>query len=286
VRCAFVSAQRAMYPTGELCRGVGIARSTYHAWRHRPPSRRSMEDAVIVKEIERIYQETGGAYGSPRMHEDLIELGYAIGKKRVERLMRTHRIRARRFRKRRASGTRKASVLAPNLLRRQFTIDRLNAVWISDITQVWTKEGWLYVAAVMDLCSRRIVGWSMSARPKSDLVVDSIRMALSERLPSEGLMHHSDQGSQYGSIAFQRILKRNGLRCSMSFRGTCADNAVAESFFSSLKRERTDGVNYETRDEARKDVFDYIEGFYNRRRRHSTLGMVSPAEFERRMEEP
>jgi putative transposase len=159
-------------------------------------------------------------------------------------------------------------------------------VWIADITQVWTNEGWHYVAGVLDLCSRRIVGCSMSDRPKSSLVVEAMRMALAKRLPCEGMMLHSDRASQYGSIAFQQLLKRNGLRCSMSFRGTFADNAVAESVFSSLKRERIDGISFNTRDAARRDIFDHIVGFYNRRRRNSTLWLVSPAEFERRMECP
>jgi putative transposase len=220
------------------------------------------------------------------MHEDLHELGWRVGRKRIARLMRSHGLRAKQFGRSRRAGSRKASHLAPNLLRRQFTIARLNAVWIADITQVWTREGWLYLGAVMDLCSRRIVGWKTGDRPKADLVVEAMRMALAQRLPRSGMMHHSDQGPQYGSIAFQRLLKRNGLRCSMSYRGTCADNAVAESFFSSLKRERTNNAGYLTREEAHRDIFDYIEVFYNRRRRHSTLGQISPAEFERRMQDP
>lgn len=286
MRCAFVQAQRDRYPVGELCRGLGLRPGTYHAWRTRPPSRRSIEDGLLLREIERIDRETGGAYGSPRMLEDLQELGWRVGRKRIARLMRTHGIRAKQFRRPRRRGSRKASVLAPNLLKRQFTVDRLNAVWVADITQIWTREGWLYLGAVMDLCSRRIVGWKTGDRPKADLVIDAMRMALEQRLPDSGMMHHSDQGSQYGSIAFQRLLKRNGLRCSMSYRGTCADNAVAESFFSSLKRERTHHVRYMTRDQAHRDIFDYVEVFYNRRRRHSTLGQISPAEFERRMKSP
>jgi putative transposase len=217
------------------------------------------------------------------MHADLKDLGFLVGKKRVERLMRVQRLRARQFRRHRATDSRKASVLAPNLVRRQFVVDRLNAVWVGDITQVWTAEGWLYVAAVMDLCSRRVVGRTTGDRPKQALVIDALRNALADRLPGAGLISHSDQGSQYGSIAYQQMLKRHGVRCSMSHCGTPADNAVAESFFSSLKRERTNGTRYETREAARRVVFEYIEMFYNRRRRHSTLGQISPAEFERRI---
>ena len=274
--------ERAKYRTGELCRGVVIARSTFYAWRRRPASRRAMEDAVLIKEIERIHAETGGAYGSPRMLADLRELGFGVGQRRVERLMRTHRIRARQFRRRGMPGSRKASMLAPNLLGRRFSVERLNAVWAGDITQVWTSEGWLYVAAVMDLCSRRVVGWTTSDRPQQTLVIDALRHALADRLPENGLISHTDQGSQYGSIRYQHFLKRHGVRCSMSRRGTPADNAVVESFFSSMKRERLSGVRFETREAARRAIFEYVEVFYNRRRRHSHVGGISPVEFERR----
>ena len=269
-----------MYRVGELCGGVGIARSTYHAWCTRPPSRRSIEDALLLRVIERIYAETGEAYGSPRMFDDLVELGYRIGRKRVERLMRLRRLRARQFRRPRQQRRGRASHLAPNLVRRQFHVERLNEVWVADMTQIYTLEGWLYLAVVLDLCSRRIVGWATSDRPTARVVREAMCMALATRLPGSGLVHHSDQGSQYGSIEFQRVLKRNGVRCSMSYRGTCADNSVAESFFSSLKRERTHGRRFLTRDELRRVLFEYIEVFYNRRRRHSHLGGMSPAKFE------
>jgi putative transposase len=244
-----------------------------------------MQDAILIKEIERIHVETGGAYGSRRMHEDLKELGFSIGKKRVERLMRARRLRARQFRRHRVSSSRKTSLLAPNLVRRQFTVECLNAVWVGDITQVWTVEGFLFIAAVLDLCSRRVVGWATSDRAKQGLVMDALRNALVERLPGTGLISHSDQGPQYGSIGYLQLLRRHGVRPSMSRQGTSADNAVVESFFSSMKRERMSGVRFETREEARRAVFEYIEVFYNRRRRHSTLGQVSPAEFERRIKE-
>lgn len=286
MKCAFVSGERGKYPTRELCAGLGIARSTFYEWRRRPPSRRASEDAILIKEIERIHQETGGAYGSRRLHEDLKELGFTVGRNRVERLMRVRKLRARQFRKRRSPGaSRKASALAPNLVRRQFTVDQLNAVWVADITQLWTAEGWLYVAAVLDLCSRRVVGWTTSDRAKQDLVVDALRHALATRLPEAGLISHSDQGPQYGSIRYLQLLRRHGVRPSMSHRGTPADNAVVESFFSSMKRERFSGVRFETREAARRVVFEYIEVFYNRRRRHSTLGQISPVEFERRIKQ-
>lgn len=280
MKCAFVSAQRSIYPVGELCRGVRLSRSTYHAWCTRPPSRRAIDDELLLKVIERIYVETGEAYGSPRMFDDLVEMGYRIGRKRVERLMRLRQMRARQFRHRRPRSRGKASTLAPNLVRRKFHVPTLNTVWVADITQIYTLEGWLYLAVVLDLCSRRIVGWATSDRPTARVVRDAMRHALVTRLPQSGLIHHSDQGSQYGSIEFQRVLKRNGVRCSMSFKGTCADNSVAESFFSSLKRERTHGRRFVSREELRRVLFEYIEVFYNRRRRHSHLGGMSPAQFE------
>lgn len=280
-----MASERTKYPVGELCAGLGIARSTFYASRRRPPSRRTMEDAVLMKEIVRIHIETGGAYGSPRMLADLRELGFNVGQRRVERLMRLHSIRARQFKRYRATGSRRASALAPNLVRREFTVNRMNAVWAGDITQFWTSQGWLYVAAVLDLCSRRVVGWTTSDRPKQTLVIDALRNALLDRAPANGLIAHTDQGSQYGSIAYQQLLKRYGVRCSMSHRGTPADNAVVESFFSSMKRERLNGVRFETREAARRAVFEYIEVFYNRRRRHSTLGQVSPEEFERQLKQ-
>lgn len=275
-----MSAQRATYPVGELCRGVMLPRSTYHAWCTRPPSRRAVEDEMLLKIIERIYAETNEAYGSPRMFDDLIEMGYRIGRKRVERLMRERELRAKQFRHRRPRARGKASKLAPNLVRRQFHVSTLNTVWVADLTQIYTLEGWLYLAVVLDLCSRRIVGWATSDRPTARIVREALCNALATRLPRSGLVHHSDQGSQYGSIEFQRILKRNGVRCSMSFKGTCADNSVAESFFSSLKRERTHGRRFATREELRRELFQYIEVFYNRRRRHSHLNGMSPAKFE------
>lgn len=269
-----------MYPVGELCRGVMLARSTYHAWCTRPPSRRAVEDEMLLRVIERIYRETNEAYGSPRMFDDLVELGYRIGKKRVERLMRLRQLRARQFRHRRPRARGKASKLAPNLVRRQFHVEQLNIVWVADMTEFWTLEGKLYLAVILDLCSRRVVGWATSDRPTAWIVRDALCQALATRLPQSGLVHHSDQGSQYGSIEFQRVLKRNGVRCSMSFKGTCADNSVMESFFSSLKRERTHGRRFATREELRRELFEYIEVFYNRRRRHSHIGRMSPAKFE------
>jgi putative transposase len=265
---------------GELCGGVAISRSTYYAWCKRPPSQRAIEDAVILHDIERIYVETGEAYGSPRMFDDLVEMGYRIGRKRVERLMRLRELRARQFRHRRPKARGRASRLAPNLVRRQFHIDQLNTVWVADMTEFYTLEGKLYLAVVLDLCSRRVIGWATSDRPTARIVREAMCNALATRLPQSGLVHHSDQGSQYGSIEFQRILKRNGVRCSMSNRGTCADNSVMESFFSSLKRERTHGRRFVTREELRRVLFEYIEVFYNRRRRHSHIGGMSPAKFE------
>jgi len=286
VRCAFVSAQRDRHGVSRLSRALRIARSTYYAWQTRPPSARSVEDAKLLREIRRIHQENHRVYGSPRIHEELVELGYRVGRKRVERLMREEAIRARHFRRYRhttQSGHRLP--VAPNHLRQQFQVGNPNAVWASDITYLWTGEGWVYLAVIMDLCSRRIVGWSMGHRIEKRLVMAAMRQALHRRAPESGLLHHSDQGSQYASNEYQMLLKRHGIRSSMSERGNCYDNAPVESFFASLKRERTSGKYYATREEARRDIFDYVEVFYNRRRRHSGLGNISPAEFERRREE-
>jgi transposase InsO family protein len=234
-----------------------------------------------MRAIRFTHGESDGTYGSPRIHAELSAQGFVWGRVKVARLMHQAGLKGcpkRRFRVTTNSGLARAK----NLLDQDFGAETANQRWASDITFIWTGQGWLYLAVVMDLYSRRIVGWSMSRRINRHLVVDALTMALDQRRPGGGLIHHSDRGVQYLSDDFQDLLQTNGITCSMSDTGSCYDNAVVESFFASLKRERTKRRNYRTRDEARADVFDYIERFYNRKRRHGYVGQISPAEFEKR----
>ena len=263
-----------------MCRVLGIAYSGFYAWVRRPLSDRAIEDDRLLGLIRESYAASGGIYGSPRIFLDLREAGERIGRKRVERLMRTNRIRAIRGYKTPRPGACVPSAIAPDRLQRQFTVDRPDRAWVTDITYIRTWQGWLYLAAVMDLHSRMIIGWSMQSTLGRDLVLDALLMAVWRRRPSEPVVVHSDQGSQFGSDDWIRFCKAHQLDPSMSRRGNCWDNAVAESFFSSLKKERIRKRIYQTRELAKADVFDYIEMFYNRIRRHSHLGGVSPQEFE------
>lgn len=240
-----------------------------------------MEDVRLLEMIVSIHQESRRCYGVPRVHAELRSRGVRVGLKRVARLMREHGLRARhRRRYRRPSNGKHNWPVAVNVIKRNFLVPERDRVWVADITYIPTAEGWLYLAVVMDLYSRRVVGWAVSARMTRLLVMDALRNALLERRPGVGLIHHSDQGSQYASTDYQLLLKRNGVTSSMNRAGNCYDNAVMESFFSSLKREWVEGKSYVTREEARRDLFEYIEVFYNRRRRHSALGQVSPVEYE------
>ncbi len=231
--------------------------------------------------IRRVHAESDGTYGSPRIHAELKEDGFACGQAKVARLMHKAGLKGcpkRRFRVTTKSGLARAG----NLLEQDFSAQTPNERWASDITYIWTGQGWLYLAVVMDLYSRRIIGWSMSRRINRHLVLKALSMALGQRQPGNDLIHHSDRGVQYLSDDFQDLLKKHGITCSMSDKGSCYDNAVVESFFASLKRERIKRKKYRTRDDARADVFDYIERFYNRKRRHGTIGNISPVEFEKR----
>lgn len=238
---------------------------------------------MLLREIRSIHHESDRTYGSPRMHLELCDRGYHVSRGRVERLMRQAGLVAKHERKWKPSlHSEPAASVAPNIIERRFEVGELNAVWAGDITYVWTLEGWLFLAVVLDLGSRRVVGWTTGDRVTKELVIEAFRNALHQRLPEGSVVHHSDRGSQYGSNEFQMMLRRHGIVCSMSGRGNCYDNAVVESFFSTMKRERVRGRRYATREEARRDLFDYIEVFYNRKRRHSSLGGISPAEFEAR----
>jgi len=246
-----------------------------------PLSARSIEDKRLLGLIRASHVASGCSYGSPRVFDDLKEAGERIGRKRVERLMRSDGIRAMRGYKKPRFMHGKPAASAPNLLKREFTAARPNRAWVTDITYIRTWEGWVYLAAVIDLHSRMVVGWSMKSTLRTELVIDALLMAVWRRRPTEKVLIHSDQGSQYDSIDWKKFCRDHELEPSMSRRGNCWDNAVAESFFGSLKKERIRKTIYQTRELARAEVFDYIEGFYNRRRRHSHLGGVSPEAFER-----
>ncbi len=265
-----------------MCRLLQVSKSGYYAWRTRPESRRAKEDRELTRVIRRLHAESGGVYGSPRIHADLRDEGFKVGRNRVARLMRNARLRGcpkRRFRVK--SSKSPGYLVTPNLLDQDFRAGRANERWASDITYVHTTQGWLYLAIVMDLYSRRIVGWSMDRHMSRYLAIDALRMAIGRRRPGIGLIHHSDRGPQYISDDFLAELKEHGMRSSMSGSGNCFDNAVVESFFGVMKRERVNRVSYRTRDEARADIFEYIEVFYNQKRRHGYLGNISPAAFEK-----
>lgn len=264
-----------------MCRVLQVARSGFYAWLHAPKSDRALEDERLLALITTSYRQSGGIYGSPRVFLDLREGGERIGRKRVARLMRTQKIRAIRGYKIPRFHSGMPVVAVPNRLDRKFSVSEPDRAWVTDITYIRTWEGWLYLAAVMDLHSRMIVGWSMKSTLDRSIVLDAILMAVWRRKPKQAVLVHSDQGSQYGSDDWTRFCKDNRLEPSMSRRGNCWDNAVAESFFSSLKKEKIRKHIYRTRDLARAEVFDYIEAFYNRTRRHSHLGGVSPEAFER-----
>lgn len=263
-----------------MCRVLGVARSGFYAWLKEPLSTRAHEDLRLVARIRTFHAESDFSYGSPRIFKDLREAGETCSLNRVARLMRVHRIRAQRRHKKPRYVAGRPSAVVPNHLDRQFAQARPDRAWVTDITYVRTWEGWLYLAVVIDLFSRRVVGWSMQRSLERSLVLQALLMAVRRRRPATKVLIHSDQGSQYGSDDWHRFCRDHKLVPSMSRRGNCWDNAVAESFFSSLKKERIRGRTYRSRDAARADLFDYIEVFYNRRRRHSHLGDVSPEVFE------
>lgn len=267
-----------------MCRVLDVSHSGFYGWLTRTPSQRLRQNQLLKAHIQDSFHGSDRTYGSPRVWRDLQDWGHQCSINRVARLMQQLGIKARTKRRRqpRDTGIRAEHMLAPNLLQRQFSATAPNQNWVSDFTYVWTTEGWLYVAAVLDLYSRRIVGWSMSQNMTAQLVMDALMMAIWRRGKPISLMHHSDQGSQYASEDFQRMLAEHGITCSMSRKGDCWDNAAMESFFSTMKIERVYRKRYQTREEARADIFDYIERFYNPKRRHSTLNGISPVEFEKR----
>lgn len=281
MKYAWIDGQRSAYPLPAMCATLNVSASGYQAWkRGGTPNRKQLSDAQMLTLIRAIHAEFKGAYGSPRMVEEIRGRGFPASKDRVERLMRENEIQARHRRRFKATTDSKHGLpVAPNLLDRHFMPAAPNQIWTADLTYIWTAEGWLYLAVVLDLFNREVVGWSLKPRMTADIVIDALTMAWFRRKPAPGLIHHSDRGSQYASHAFQAKLREYGMTCSMSRKGNCWDNAPTESFFNSFKNERVHGTRYETRAEAIADAFDYIEPFYNRRRRHSTLGYASPQQF-------
>lgn len=266
---------------GRRCALLGVSRSGYYAWCRRPTSHRDAENAVLVQVIREIHAGTGRTYGSPRMPGELAARGLRCGRHRAARLMRAHGIRAKQARRFVVTTDSTHGLpIAPNLVQQVFTAIQPNALWLADITYVQTGEGWAYLAVVLDAFSRRVVGWALEQDLSTDLVRAALARALATRRPPAGLVHHSDQGCQYASTVYRALLTAAGIRCSMSRRGNCYDNAVVESFFATLKIERVYDRHYATLEEARADLTEYIEGFYNRVRRHSTLGYVSPVVYE------
>jgi putative transposase len=282
VKFGFIAKHRGIWPAGWMCGALGVSRGGFYAWLTRPPSHRSRRDEELTAKVRTSFISSDRTYGARRIWKDVLADDVSCGLHRIERLMRQHALRARPRRRRLPSdqGERQVGAVAPNVLERGFNASAPNRRWIADFTYIWTAEGWLYVAAVIDLFSRRVVGWSMSATMTAELVTDALVMAIWRRGKPDALIHHSDRGSQYTSDQFQRLMADHGVTCSMSRAGNVWDNAAMESFFSSLKTERIARRVYRTRDEARADVFDYIERFYNTRRRHSTIGYLSPMEFE------
>lgn len=282
MRYDFVEAHRGRWPVRLMCRVLRVSAGGYYDWRGRPKNAKTERREALVGAIKAVHGEMKARYGSPRIHDELVARGLPCCVKTVARLMRQHGIAAKTKRKFRCTtDSNHAHPVAENIVDRDFNPKAANRTWTADITYVWTAEGWLYLAAVEDLYSRQIVGWSMGSRIDSRLVVDALEMALARRQPGEGLVAHSDRGSQYASVQYQGLLARHGITCSMSRRANCWDNSPMESFFASLKKELVHDENYATRTEARASLFEYIEMFYNRIRRHSSLGYKSPVEYER-----
>lgn len=281
MRFQFIQDHASCYAVERMCAVLGVSRSGYYAWRRRGPSARKMANQELLQVIRRIHQESRQTYGSPRIYQELRAAGIACSENRVARLMQEAGLYAKQRRRfRRTTQRNKAHRVAPNLLRRGWQPQSPDQVWVADITYIATDEGWLYLASIMDRFSRRIVGWALQERLTATLTRQALRMALAQRQPAPGLIHHSDRGSQYTEQSYRRLLQRHGALLSMSSTGNCFDNAHKESFFATLKTELVHRRHYHTRAEARTDIFYYIEGFYNSRRRHSALHYLSPQVFE------
>ena len=283
MRFELIDAEKAKYPIDVLCDALDVSRSGYYAWKGRPASARAKADEQLGVEIVAIHRRSRRTYGSPRVHADLRAKGRRVGKKRVERLMRKNGLAAQRKRRfRRTTDSNHDGPIAPNVLERQFVQEAPNTVWVTDVTYIFTAQGWLYLAVMLDLFSRRVVGWATSDTNDRFLALDALYRSLRARRPRKGLVHHSDRGSPYASEDYRDALRDRGITASMSRTGDCWDNAVAESFFATLKGELVDHDRYATRAAAVASIGDYIENFYNIERRHSHLGYVSPIEYELR----
>ena len=277
----FIQQHKQEFPVVVMCRVLDVSESGFYAWRKRPTCRRQREDAQLTEEIRQVFRSHRERYGSPRIHAELAEQGVKCSRKRIARLMREAGISAKRKRRRMVTTRRDAShPVAPNLLNRDFTATEPNKKWATDITYIPTAQGWLYLAVILDLYSRTVVGWSMSGFCDEALVENALKMALARRRPKAELLHHSDRGCQYTSRAYRRQLEQVGMQVSMSRKGNCWDNAAMESFFGSLKEECVGSVIYQSHEQARQILFEYLEVYYNRQRRHSTLGYVSPLVYE------
>lgn len=283
MRFRLIAAEKAVVPVARACRLLGVSESGYYAWASRGASQQQREDMLLLVRIREAFRLSHSTYGSPRMTIELKDAGHRhIGRRRVARLMRENGLKARQPRRyRRCRDSHASGVVAPNLLDRDFTAAAPNEKWVADISYVWTREGWLYLAAIVDLYARRVVGWSTGERLHKELALGALRMALARRRPEQGLIHHSDRGSQYVSRAYQNVLRSHGLLISMSGKGNCYDNAAMESFFKTIKTELDGQTAFLSRRETNDRIGKYIEDFYNPRRRHSALGYLSPVQFEK-----
>lgn len=284
MKYAFIKAHRSDFPMVKMCRVLGVSTSGYYKYVNKPESQRDKDNAMLLNRIKAIYEDNEGNYGSPRISQELNDTGIACGKNRVARLMRKNEIRAKTVKKFKVTTDSKHNhPVAPNRLAQEFKADKINQKWVSDITYIYTQEGWLYLAVIMDLCSRKIVGWSMGSRISKDLTIKALRQAMNRRGIKAGLILHSDRGSQYACHDYVHLVKSSQFIQSMSGKGNCYDNAVMESFFKTLKTEKVYWERYATRDDARKSIFKYIECYYNVKRKHSALGYKSPQGFENAM---
>lgn len=280
----FIAEHRQQYPISTMCRVLEVSVSGFYAWQQRAPSHRSQENTRVGERIVRIYRQNRQVYGSPRIHAVLQKEGQRGGKRRVARLMRELGLSAKlRKHRTRTTDSQHEQPVAPNLLNREFTATAPTTKWVADITAIWTAEGWLYLAVVLDIYSRMVIGWAMDAHRDEALVEQAARMALARRQPAPGLLHHSDRGSQYTAADYRVFLASFGVILSMSGKGDCYDNALMESFFGTLKTECVDRQSFTTRSQARQAIFEYVEAFYNRQRLHSSLGYVSPVIYELQM---
>ena len=282
MRFALIDQAKEQFPVHRLCGVLGVSASGYFAWKDRPACRRQRDDLVLLAHARSSFALSNGTYGSPRMTRELQDNGFAVGRRRTARLMRENDLKARQKRRfKRTTDSEHSWPIAPNIIDQDFAADGPNQKWGVDISYVWTREGWLYLAVVIDLFSRRVVGWAVGDRLHRRLAIAALQTALAMRRPPEGLIHHSDRGSQYCSIDYQAVLRSHGIRISMSGRGNCYDNAMVETFFKTLKSELVWRTTFFTRAEAERDIARYIDGFYNPVRRHSALDYLSPAQFEK-----